>query len=67
MRQESAELVLARENQMLDRLCTVVKEFYSNDKNIQAYEAWKKNKEVNQNEKEIVSHSCSCCDDSGTV
>ena len=48
MRQELAEITLAREKQMLDRLCAAVKEFYSNDKNMQAYLAWK-NKEEKQN------------------
>lgn len=29
---------------MLDRLCLALKDFYSNPKNKEAYEAWKKEK-----------------------
>ena len=47
MNQGLVETALAREDLMLDCLCTAVKEFYSNNENIQAYEAWKKNKEDN--------------------
>ena len=50
MRQELAETALARENLMLDRLCTAVKAFYENPQNMQAYLAWKKNKEATNNE-----------------
>ena len=49
MRQELAETALARENLMLDCLCTAVKEFYSKNENVHAYEAWKKNKEATKN------------------
>lgn len=49
MRQELAETALARENLMLDCLRTAVKEFYSKNENVQAYEAWKKNKEATKN------------------
>lgn len=49
MRQKLAKTALARENLMLDCLCTAVEEFYSKKENIQAYEAWKKNKEATQN------------------
>lgn len=50
MRQELAETALARENLMLDRLCATVNAFYENPQNMQAYLAWKKNKEAKQNE-----------------
>lgn len=50
MRQELAETALARENLMLDRLCAAVNAFYENPQNVQAYLAWKKNKEAQQNE-----------------
>ena len=35
---------------MLDRLCAAAKAFYEKPENMQAYLAWKKNKEANQNE-----------------
>lgn len=35
---------------MLDRLCVAVTAFYENPQNVQAYEAWKKNKEATKNE-----------------
>ncbi len=35
---------------MLDRLCAAVTAFYENPKNVQVYEAWKKNKEATKNE-----------------
>lgn len=50
MRQEFAETALAREQLMLDRLCAAAKAFYEKPENMQAYLAWKKNKEANQNE-----------------
>lgn len=50
MHQELAETALARENLMLDRLCAAVNAFYENPQNMQAYLAWKKNKEANHNE-----------------
>ncbi len=50
MRQELHETALARETLMLDQLCAAAKAFYEKPENMQAYLAWKKNKEANQNE-----------------
>jgi hypothetical protein len=50
MRPTLAETALARENLMLDRLSAAVNAFYENPQNMQAYLAWKKNKEAKQNE-----------------
>ena len=50
MRQVLADSALAREQVMLDRLCAAVTAFYENPQNVQAYEAWKKNKEATKNE-----------------
>lgn len=50
MRQELHETALARESLMLDQLCVAAKAFYEKTENMQAYLAWKKNKEANQNE-----------------
>lgn len=50
MRQGLNETALARENLMLDRLCVAVNAFYKNPNNMQAYLAWKKNKETDKNE-----------------
>jgi hypothetical protein len=50
MRPTLADTALARENLMLDRLSAAVNAFYENPQNMQAYLAWKKNKEAKQNE-----------------
>lgn len=47
MHQKIAEINLARENLMLDRLCAEVKAFYEKPENVKAFKAWKKNKEDN--------------------
>ena len=46
MRPTLADTALARENLMLDRLSAAVNAFYENPQNMQAYLAWKKNKEA---------------------
>ena len=46
MRREIHETALAREQIMLDRLSAVLKEFYDNPLNKEAFAAWKQNKEA---------------------
>lgn len=40
----------AREQTMLTRLLTAAKSFYQNPQNVQAFEAWKKQKEAIHND-----------------
>lgn len=56
MRRIVAESALARENLMLDCLCTAVKHFYENPNNRKAYEAWKSKQEVFKNEHNHDNH-----------